>query len=296
MAPLLIQIGKIQIVGQTANSVVYAVESDGKTGLAKDAPCVLKGGTVWYEGRQALGPGKDIDETDEVLRKEASIYETLGPHEYILGYLGLETGAVDGPDSASKAWGLRLERSPHGSLRNIIMGASTSPPDQSTRVFLAHQFAKGVAHLHQSGIIWGDLSTRNALLFDEWRLKLCDFADSDREDVYPSNWYGCEDRYCPPGSDYPQRHTIGTMKRELFALGRAIYEILEWKVPYGSRAEISDDDLVQALSQGEWPEVSGDNPAKEIILKLWRYLYGSSREVVDDLHSLLLSYKTIPAN
>lgn len=57
MAPKLIREGKIQILGQTANSVVYAVASDGETGQAKDSPTVLKGGTVWYEGREALGPG-----------------------------------------------------------------------------------------------------------------------------------------------------------------------------------------------------------------------------------------------
>ncbi|KAJ3454877.1 hypothetical protein MRS44_013477 [Fusarium solani] len=140
------------------------------------------------------------------------------------------------------------------------------------------------------GVTLGDLSTRNAFLFDEWRVKLGDFADSDGVGDYPKDWYGCEDRYCPPGSDKPQQHNIGTMDRELFALGSAIYEVLEWKVPYGSRTEISDDSVSEALSNGEWPELSEDNPAKSIIQKLWGYSYVSSRDVVHDLQALLPSH------
>lgn len=51
MPPRLIEQGKIQILAQTANSVAYAV--------APGSPSVLKGGTVWYLGLEALGPGKD---------------------------------------------------------------------------------------------------------------------------------------------------------------------------------------------------------------------------------------------
>ncbi|RTE72754.1 hypothetical protein BHE90_012826 [Fusarium euwallaceae] len=291
MAPRLIEDGKIQILGQTANSVVYAVEDDSNAGLAKDSPSVLKGGTVWYKGQEALGPGKDIAESDKNIRKEASIYRTLGQHDRILRCLGLETGALDGADSIPRAWALRLERSPSGSLRDYIVNTSANRPSQLTRLHLAHQFSEGVAHLHQSGIVWGDLSTRNAFLFDKWRVKLGDFADSDQVGVYPSNWYGCEDRYCPPGSDHPQQHTTETMSRELFALGSAIYEIVEWKVPYGSSTDISDDGVMEALSNGKWPEVSDDNPAKNIIQKLWGYLYGSCREVVHDLQVLLLFHE-----
>ena len=78
MAPTLVLEGKIQILGQTANSVIYAVACDSQTGKAKDSPSVLKGGTVWYEGRKVLGLGKDAEESDERARKEARIYGVLG--------------------------------------------------------------------------------------------------------------------------------------------------------------------------------------------------------------------------
>lgn len=253
MAPELIKEGKIQILGQTANSVVYAVASDSKTGWAKDSPSVLKGGTVWYEGREALGPGKDVEESDERARKEADIYEALGQHNHILGYLGVETTVIDGVGTMPKAWAVRLERAPYGSLRDYILNNSAGPPKERIRLELAVQFAEGVAHMHRCGVVWGDLSVRNALLFDKWHIKLGDFADSDRVDDYPRDWYGCEVRCCPPGSDRPQSHEVGTLSRELFALGTAIYEIVEWKVPYGPEAEVPEDEVITALVNGKWP-------------------------------------------
>ncbi|PCD32318.1 hypothetical protein FGRA07_09570 [Fusarium graminearum] len=187
MTPPLIADGKIQIIAQTVNSIVYAVDNDSNTELAKDSPFVLKCGTVWYKRRQALGPGKDIDESNESIRKEVDIYETLGQHDRILKC---------------------LERSPLGSLPYTIIDTYKKPPSQLIRLQLAHQFSEGVTYLHHMEIIWGDLSTRNVFLSDNWQLKLGDFVDSDNMDAYPSDWYGCEDRYCPLGSDNPAMAVI----------------------------------------------------------------------------------------
>ncbi|KAF5233607.1 hypothetical protein FAUST_8043 [Fusarium austroamericanum] len=261
----------MQIIAQTANSVIYAVENDSNTKLAKDSHFVLKGGTVWYKRKQALGPGKDIDESDGIIKKEATIYKTLGNHDRILKCFGSEVDVLNGQDSLPKAWALRLERSPLGSLRNTIIGTYNNPPSQLIRLQLAHQFSGGVAHLHHMEIIWGDLSTRNAFLFDN-----CD-------------WYGCEDRYCPPDSDNPQLHDVGTMNRELFALASAICEIIESKLPYGSDTEVLGGDVAKQLVNGKWPDLSDDNPARAVIKKLWGYSYKSSNQVVQDLQNLLVS-------
>jgi serine/threonine protein kinase len=275
MAPRLIKEGKIQILGQTANSVIYAVASDTKTGWAKDSPSALKGGTVWYEGHEALGPGKGIEESDERARKEAAIYEVLGPHPRILTYLGLETALLAGARTTPMARAARLERAPHSSVRDSLLHHAANPPQEHIRLQLALQFAEGVAHIHQRGIVWGDLSVRNALLFDGWRIKLGDFADSDAVDDYPRDWYGAEMRYCPPGSDRPQCHDVGTMNREM----------VEWKVPYG--AEASDDKVTEALVDCKWPQLTSGNPAGAIIRRCWGYGYESSSQVVDNLKSIL---------
>lgn len=287
MAPRLVEEGKIQILDQTANSVVYAVASDSKTGWAKDSLSVLKGGTVWYNGREALGPGKGVNESDEKVRKEAGIYETLGQHDRILRYLGLEAAIMNDAETIPRAWAIRLERAPYGSLRDYILNNAANPPREEIRLKLAVQFAEGVAHVHQRGVVWGDLSARNALLFEKWCIKLSDFADSGLVDDYPLNWYGCEARYCPPGSDRPHCHNVGTMNRELFALGTAIYEIVEWKVPYGSEIETSDDEVIAALVDCKLPQLTRGNPAEFVIRQCWDYMYQSSLQVVHGLKKLL---------
>ncbi|KAH6617979.1 hypothetical protein B0J18DRAFT_492926 [Chaetomium sp. MPI-SDFR-AT-0129] len=268
--PLLVN-GQVQVLGQTLNSVIYAVATDNPTThLAKDSPTVLKGGTVWYEGREALGPNKPADETDTVLRKEAAMYTALGPHPRILRFVALEEavlpgGGIDDPSSVGegegevrkkKAWALRLERAP-----------PAPAPDVLTRLALAAQFAEGVAHIHACGIIWGDLSTRNALWFDgsddggsgrdrggivtNGPLKLCDFADSEFFADYSTEWYDCGSRYCRPGSTRPHRQQPPgqTLEREISALGSAVYEIVEWKIPYGSERDVTDDEDVGRVGE-----------------------------------------------
>jgi len=287
MAPKLIREGKIQTLAHTINSVLYAVASGSETGQAKENPSVLKGGTVWYEMREALGPGKGVEESDKKARKEAKIYEALGQHDCILKYLGLEIANFSSTEIAPMAWVIRLERAPYGVSRDYILRTATDIPDKQTRLKLALQFSEGVAHIHDCNVIWGDLSTRNALLFDGMRLKLCDFAESDLLDSYPRDWYGCEDRYCPPGSDRHQFHDVGATCREIFALGTAIYEIVEWKVPYGPQNEVSEDEVLKALVDGIWPQISSNNPAEGVIRRCWEYKYESSQQVVNDLKFLL---------
>ncbi|KKZ68473.1 hypothetical protein EMCG_05932 [[Emmonsia] crescens] len=63
---------------------------------------------------------------------------------------------------------------------------------------------------------------------------------------------------------------------------------MEWKVPYGSYIEVPEEDVINALGAGEWPQLSSDNPAEAIIRSLWSYSYESSERVVADLQRLLL--------
>ena len=106
MPSRLIETGKVQILGQTLNNVVYAVANDSSTGLAKDSPTVLKRGTVWCEGRETLGPNKERAVSDKTPRKEASIYQTLGHHDHILRYHGIEISVLDGHSPEPKNLGV----------------------------------------------------------------------------------------------------------------------------------------------------------------------------------------------
>ncbi|KAM0433390.1 hypothetical protein ACHAPT_004268 [Fusarium lateritium] len=219
--------------------------------MKDDQQTVLKSGAIWLDGKPyGSRPGSENSSSD--LRREARIYEALGEHERIISYRGIELC-----DDADEAWALRLERAPHGSLRQRIANCLVSPSDKSpemhTRLRIAVDFAEGVQHIHSCDVLWGDLSTRNTLLFDDLQIKLCDFAGSRLKGVFGDITYQYETRYCPPGPE-EDSPAIGTMERELFALGTAIYEITEWKVPYGVKAD--EEDLDKALGRGEWPELA----------------------------------------
>ena len=185
---------------------------------------------------------------------------------------------------------IRLERALYGSLRDYILHSSANSPGEQVQLGLAMQFVEGVAHVHQRGVIWGDLSVRNALLFEDWRLKLGDFTDSDLFSDYPSDWYGCEVRYCPPGSDRPQSHNTNTIKRELFAFGAATYEIVEWKVPYGPQDSVPGDEVIEALVACKQSQLTCGNPAESVIRQCWGYMYESSCRIASDLKSLYSKY------
>lgn len=87
----------------------------------------------------------------------------------------------------------------------------------------------------------GNLSPRNMLVFDALHFKLCDFAGSILRGVYPELHFTYDVRCWVPGLN-TDTHAKGTSELELFALGAAICEIIEWTVPYGPFDEAEVDE------------------------------------------------------
>ncbi|KFA50694.1 hypothetical protein S40293_04889 [Stachybotrys chartarum IBT 40293] len=148
----------------------------------------------------------------------------------------------------------------------------------------SNRFKQTMQYIHDRGIIWGDVSARNILVFDDLHIKLCDFAESSLPGKYPELLFSYEPRYWVPGPD-EKAPAKGTLAMELFALGTAICEITEWAVPYGL---IEIEELQQKLMDGEYPLVSEINPAREIIQRLWQFEHGSPKEVADTLKLVCL--------
>ncbi|RSL71438.1 hypothetical protein CEP54_001337 [Fusarium duplospermum] len=269
---------KVDVLAHTRFSFVYVLRDDQQS--------ILKGGAIWIDGKPyGSRPGSENSSSD--LQREARIYEALGEHERIISYRGTELHS-----GTNEAWALRLERAPYGSLRQHIVHCLESPseklPDMHTRLRIAIDFAEGVQHIHDCDVLWGDVSTRNALLFDDFRIKLCDFAGSRLKGVFDDITYEYETRYCPPGPE-KDSPAVGTMERELFALGSAIYEITEWNLPYGVKAD--EEDLDKALGRGERPELSPDNPADGIIMRCWEFKFGSAQDIAIALNAMLMKLK-----
>lgn len=161
----------------------------------------------------------------------------------------------------------------------IMYIESNNPPTMARRIRVAIDLAETMQYIHDRGVIWGDVSARNILVFDDLCIKLCDFAGSSLPGRYPELVFSYEPRYWVLGPD-EQAPAKGTLAMELFALGTAICEITECAVPYGS---IEVEELQQKLLEGEYPHATEDNPVRDVIQKLWYFGYGSAQEVADAL-------------
>ena len=258
---------KIDVLISTLFSIIWTDVGNDRT--------VWKGSAIWYEG-QEYGRRPLAPEDDSFLRREADIYDRLGEHDRITRSYGLEF-----KEDGSAAWGLRLERAPGGALRMYII--NQPPPSFDIRLRMALEFAEGVEHLHARNVRWLDLSTRNALLFDDLRVKLCDFTGGIVPGIYEKRLMNYELRYTPPESE-KDWGPEGSLLRELFALGTAIYEITEWRIPYG--LDTDELEVEKALNRGDLPEVSGQNSARSIISRCWAGDFRSAEHVATKLREM----------
>ncbi|KAI0856634.1 kinase-like domain-containing protein [Xylaria cubensis] len=255
---------RLEPIGRTGLSIVYTEKGNTKT--------VLKAAGFWLDGEKYDHPAL-AEDTSNRFKREAALYEALGSHPCILTCMGVELM----PDG-EEAWALRLERAPHGNVREYM--ERNDAPAMSRRIRVAVDLVETMQYVHDRGIIWGDVSARNILVFNDLQIKLCDFAGSSLSGTYPDLLFSYEPRYWVPEPDEEEAPAKGTLAMELFALGTAICEITEWAVPYGL---IEIEELQQKLMDGEYPHITENNPVRDIIQKLWRFKYGSAQEVADAL-------------
>lgn len=265
---------RLEPLGRTGLSIIYAEKSE---------PSVaLKAAGFWLDG-EMYDHAAFAEDTSDQFKREAAIYEALGSHPHILkcyGVASLPAGEEEKTEER-EAWAVRLERAPHGSLRECIL--RDEPPSMTRRLQLALDLANTLEYVHERGVIWGDMSARNILVFDDLHIKLSDFAGSSLRGVYSELLFSCEPRYWVPDTT-PPSPAKDFFAKELFALGTGICEITEWAVPYGT---LEIEDLQEKLMKGEYPHVSEDNPAIFIIRKLWNSGYSSAKEAADALREVV---------
>ncbi|KAK7419120.1 hypothetical protein QQZ08_010990 [Neonectria magnoliae] len=259
--------GKFDIICYTPWSLVYIQAGDTKT--------LLKGRQVWCDGKSYEYRHLSFD---GALEHEAAVYKKLGDHPRITRCYGLEEV---GPDVHA----LRLERSVVGCIRTYIVDHPDEPPPIDIRLRMATDFAEGMNHLHEKGVTWYDASTRNALFFDDFRIKLCDFGTAVMEGTDFKQVQSYETRYSLPlrGRVIDE---LPPLERELFALGSAIYELTEWKVPYHG---LTEGEVDLKVYDDEQPDLTTGNPAASIISQCWQEKYGSAGEIVRDLQNCVKS-------
>jgi serine/threonine protein kinase len=97
----------------------------------------------------------------------------------------------------------------------------------------------GLAYMHAKNAIHCDISCRNLFLFSGWCIKIDDFGSGILDGNLSATNIVEEICYEAPSRDrtFNERPYV---KRELFALGSAIYETMSWKMPY---EELNDDEV-----------------------------------------------------
>jgi serine/threonine protein kinase len=210
------------------------------------------------------------------LSREDLIYRHLGRHPQILQYFGLE-------EVHPGVHSLRLELAPHGNVRQFIEEHAIDPPPERVRLQMALDVATGLSYAHSRGIRHSDLSCRNLFLFEGYRVKIGDFGASMLDGHGFVETTSEESQYELPcrGRKFCDRPV---MKRELFALGSAIYEVMAWARPFKG---LDDEEVEARYAREEFPSLDGITTGP-IVLACWKEAYETADEVVMSLKGHLM--------
>lgn len=144
--------------------------------------------------------------------------------------------------------------------------------------------ALGLSHAHARRVRHSDLSCRNLLLFDGLRVKIGDWGGSmieGHESVSGgTTWEEIQYELPCRGRDFRSRPVL---KRELFALGSAVYEIMAWTRPFQG---LSDREVEERYAREEFPPLDGITVA-QTIRRCWTEVYDSVDDVVESLREQL---------
>lgn len=123
------------------------------------------------------------------LRREAAVHQDL---QY--AFIAQLYGACTKGDNL----GLVMELAPGGSLDEYLLNSS-NPLDSALQIAFLYDIARGMSFLHEEGILHRDLKSANVLMFENSRLKLCDFGlakvkeeSSGRTGVGTAQWMAPE--------------------------------------------------------------------------------------------------------
>lgn len=241
-----------------------------------DEATVIKGYITYFEGRLRIcreGYEKD-EELKERNAREREIYERLNtnPELKVLKYHGaveLEPGH----------FGIRLEWAKNRDLRTFIRKNRQEDHPFEQRLEWAIDMADTLEGIHSMGVIHCDFSCRNVLVTETLSLRVADFDGSKLDEKPPMS---CEEPWYAIPMHGREWHDVPLIKRELFALGCAIYEVMAWQKPCG---DLDMNEVGKAYERGDLPEIS-DVPCADVIRKCWNEEFESAEDVAVALRAL----------
>ncbi|KAH8912904.1 kinase-like protein [Coniochaeta sp. PMI_546] len=223
-----------------------------------DEDSVHKGYEIWVNGRRRSYYPEGCEED---LAREYAIYEHLGRHDCILRCFGLDEIRPPGVHA------LRLDLARLGTVCDLIRKSPNEPLPEQTRLQMCCDAVDELAYIHSRGVWHSDISCRNLMLFDGYRIKTGDFGGSiikGRESSFPVTVTE-EAQFELPCDERP------IMKREIFALGSCMYEIMVWMRPFQG---LRDSEVTKRYERGEFPSLDSiPATVAQAIWNCWHELY-----------------------
>jgi len=214
-------------------------------------------------------------EQNDGLAIEGQIFETLGQHPRFIGFKGNHTD------------GLLLEHARNGSVTSYLDINNLYSSTQD-RLKWALQAVEGVAEMHKHGVLHCNIHTNNMLLDDNLDIKLCDFQGKllNPNGTIRLDGPSSEDvKSSMPRSD----PNTATQKTDIFALGSAIYFMMEGHPPF-EELDPSDDaeQIVDKFRSRQFPALS-EVLVGEVVHKCWAGQYETAEEIKCDLKKIKLA-------
>lgn len=210
---------------------------------------------------------RDDTEASASLDVEAQIFEAIGPHTQIIGFRGRRSD------------GLFIEYAPHGSLAQHLLGNN---PTIQQRLAWAYQAVEAITVIHRKGVIHRDIKVHNLLLDAALNIKICDFQGRLLGPTGEIKLDGGSSEN--PKSFMPRADSeYADLKTDIFALGSALYHVMEGHDPFPDLdCFLDEEQVVKKFRSGQFPEL-GFLPMKDIVHKSWGGMYESTERVLRDI-------------
>jgi serine/threonine protein kinase len=214
-------------------------------------------------------------QTLDLLNTEAQIYKAVGAHKHILGFKG------------QRDEGILLERA-QSSITEYLRCNFTA---LQQRLAWVRQAAEAIAAVHAKNVIHRDINVNNFLLDEELNLKLCDFqghligpdGNVEQRGNAIENAKSYMPRADPSHADW---------KSDIFALGSAIYYIMEGHEPFPELDSFDDEDEIEErFASGRFPEVQYSG-MQRITHKCWAGSYDSVHALLEELAAEIRPFTT----
>lgn len=172
------------------------------------------------------------------LMREVLIYKRLQAHRRLIKMISYSCSAdeIDGY--------VIFEYMRVGSLEAYL--ASDAVITQSQQLDWCIQATEGIAFLHSSGVIHGDIKPENMVLDDNMCVRIIDFSGSSIDDLPP---------LCLESTRYflPRPEPTCNVQTDIFALGSSIYHIMQRAPPF---KELDTDEIEERYKRQDFPELT----------------------------------------